>query len=58
MLADAAGESASGAGIRLLGRHVTVTVTPAGPVQVDGDIFPAGSLEARVRPGALLVLRP
>jgi diacylglycerol kinase family enzyme len=58
MLADAAGESVSGSGIRLLGTHVRVTVSPAGPTQVDGDVFPPSSLDARIDPGGLVVLRP
>jgi diacylglycerol kinase family enzyme len=58
MLADAAGESVSGSGIRLLGSHVRVTVSPAGPTQVDGDVFPPSTLDARIDAGGLLVLRP
>ncbi len=56
MTAAAAGFSPSGAAVRLAGTHVRVEVTPAGPTEVDGDPFPAASLEARVRPGALAVL--
>jgi undecaprenyl-diphosphatase len=58
MLAEAAGRSPSGAGIRLVGTHVRVTVTPAGPTQVDGDPYGPASLEATLRPGGLRVIRP
>lgn len=58
MLADAEGESASGSGIRLLGRHVRVTVSPPGPTQVDGDVFAPSTLDAVIHAGALRVLRP
>jgi diacylglycerol kinase family enzyme len=58
MLADAAGESVSGSGIRLLGTHVRVSVSPPGPTQVDGDVFPPSTLDARIDPGGLVVLRP
>ncbi len=58
MLADAAGESHSGAGIRLLGTHVRVTVSPPGPTQVDGDVVAPSSLDARLYPGGLLLLHP
>jgi diacylglycerol kinase (ATP) len=57
MAADAAGTSASGAAIRLRGTHVRVEMDPPGPTEVDGDAFPAGSLDARVLPGALRVIR-
>lgn len=58
MLADTAGKSASGAGIRLLGTHVRVTVSPPGPTQVDGDVFAPSSLDAHLHPGGLLLVRP
>ncbi len=56
MTTAAAGVSPSGAAVRLSGTRVRVEVTPAGPTEVDGDPFPAGSLDARVRPGALSVI--
>ena len=56
MTADATGVSASGAGLRLSGTAVRVEVTPAGPTQVDGDVFGPGALEARLRPGGLMVI--
>jgi diacylglycerol kinase family enzyme len=58
MLADAEGESVSGSGIRLMGRHVRVTVSPPGPTQVDGDVFAPSTLDARIHAGGLRVLRP
>ncbi len=57
MAADAAGTSTSGAAIRLRGTHVRVEMSPPGPTEVDGDAFPAGSLDARVLPGGLRVIR-
>ena len=57
MTAEAAGMSPSGAAMRLTGKHVRVEVTPAGPTEVDGDPFPVASLAARIRPGALSVIR-
>ena len=57
MTADATGVSASGAGVRLLGTEVRVEVTPAGPTQIDGDVFGRGVLEARLLPGRLEVIR-
>ncbi len=49
----------AGAGtLRLRGRHVRLEAIPHEPVQVDGDALGAGSLEARIRPGALRVLAP
>jgi diacylglycerol kinase (ATP) len=56
MTAAAAGVSPSGAAVRLSGTQVQVDVTPAGPTEVDGDPFPAASLDARVRPGALPII--
>jgi len=57
MAADAAGTSASGAAIRLRGTHVRVEMDPPSPTEVDGDAFPAASLDARILPGALRVIR-
>jgi hypothetical protein len=57
MTASAAGTSPSGAAVRLVGTRVRVEVVPAGPTEVDGDAFPAASLDARIRPGALSVIR-
>jgi diacylglycerol kinase family enzyme len=56
MMAEAAGVSPSGSALRLVGRRVRVEVQPAQPNEVDGDPFGAGSLDARIRPGALSVL--
>ena len=58
MTSQATGTSSSGSAIRLAGSHVSVEVTPSQPVQVDGDPFPAASLDARIRPGALSVIIP
>lgn len=58
MLAETAGASASGAGLRLTGTDVRVKTEPAGPVQVDGDVIGTASIEARVRAGGLVVLCP
>lgn len=57
LLASEAGETASGAGIRLVGRAVRVEVDPPAPVEVDGDPFPPATLDAHIRPGALSVIR-
>jgi len=57
MTADATGVSASGAGMRLMGAEIRVEVIPAGPTQIDGDVFGPGSLEARLLPGRLDVIR-
>jgi len=57
MTADATGVSPSGAGMRLLGTEIRVEVTPAGPTQVDGDVFGHFALEARLLPGRLDVIR-
>jgi diacylglycerol kinase (ATP) len=56
MTAAAAGRSPTGAAMRLAGTHVRVEVVPAGPTEVDGDPFPAASLDARIHPGALSVI--
>jgi len=56
MTAEAAGISPSGAA-RMTGTSVHVDVLPPGPTQVDGDPFPAASIEARIHPGGLLVVR-
>jgi diacylglycerol kinase (ATP) len=58
MVSEAAGISPSGAAMRLTGTHVRVEVTPAGPTQVDGDIFGSAALDARLHPGGLSVIRP
>lgn len=58
MTAAAAGFSPSGAAVRLSGTHVRVEVTPAGPTQVDGDVFAPSSIEAMLHAGGLQVIRP
>lgn len=58
MTAASIGRSSSGSAIRLTGSHVQVEVTPAQPTQIDGDLYPTGSLEAWIQPGALSVLVP
>jgi diacylglycerol kinase (ATP) len=58
MTTQATGTSSSGSAIRLAGSRVTVEVTPSQPVEVDGDPFPAASIDARIRPGALSVIVP
>lgn len=58
MTAEAAGATASGAGLRLAGRTVRVEVDPPGPIEVDGDPLPPGVIEARVAAGSLAVIRP
>jgi diacylglycerol kinase (ATP) len=58
MFAEATGQSASGAGIRLAGTRVRVEVTPPGPTQIDGDAYGPAALEATLRPGGLQVIRP
>ena len=58
MLAEAAGVSPTGAAMRLTGTEVRVEVTPAGPTQVDGDVFGTAALNARLHPGGLSVIRP
>jgi diacylglycerol kinase family enzyme len=58
MLAETTGASSSGAGLRLTGTRVRVSTEPAGLVQVDGDVFQEAALDARIRPGGLLVLQP
>lgn len=57
MMAEAAGSSRSGAGLRLMGTRVRVQVAPAAPAEVDGDVFGPAGLEASIRAGALAVLR-
>jgi diacylglycerol kinase family enzyme len=44
--------------LRARGRHVRLESTPPEPLQVDGDAYPPGSVEAAIRPGALTVLAP
>jgi diacylglycerol kinase family enzyme len=56
MTAAAAGTSPSGAAMRLAGTRVRVEVVPASPTEVDGDPFPAASLDARIHPGALSII--
>ncbi|MFI5225490.1 MAG: diacylglycerol/lipid kinase family protein, partial [Candidatus Limnocylindrales bacterium] len=58
MTTQATGTSSSGSAIRLAGSHVSVEVMPSQPVQVDGDPFPASSIDARIRPGVLSVIVP
>ena len=58
MTAESHGTSPSGHAVRLVGREVRVEVHPAAPTQVDGDAYPAAWLDARIRPGALRVIRP
>ncbi|MFN8629952.1 MAG: diacylglycerol kinase family protein [Chloroflexota bacterium] len=57
LLAAEPGESASGNGVRLIGRSVRVEVQPPAPVEVDGDPFEPAVLDARILPGALSVIR-
>jgi diacylglycerol kinase (ATP) len=56
MTAEAAGISPSGAA-RMTGTRVRVEVLPPGPTQIDGDPFAVASLDARIRPGGLAILR-
>jgi diacylglycerol kinase (ATP) len=58
MVSEAGGISPSGAAMRLTGTEVRVEVTPPGPTQVDGDVFGAAVLAARLHPGGLSVIRP
>jgi diacylglycerol kinase family enzyme len=44
--------------LRARGRHVRLESTPPEPLQVDGDAYPPGAVEAEIRPGALMVLAP
>ena len=44
--------------LRLRGRRIRIESMPPEPMQVDGDAAGRGSLEAVVRPGALMVLVP
>jgi diacylglycerol kinase family enzyme len=55
---DRTGLSRSGHALRLSAHQVRVEVSPPAPTQVDGDPYPAASLEARIRPGALRIIRP
>jgi len=57
MTSEDAPMSPSGSAMRLVGNRVRVEVTPAQPTEIDGDPFPVASLDARIRPGALSVLR-
>jgi diacylglycerol kinase (ATP) len=57
MTADATGVSTSGSGIRLSGTRVRVEVSPVEPTQVDGDPFPAASLDAVIQAGGLRIIR-
>ena len=58
LLATGHGPTRTGSGLRLRGRSIKIEVEPAQLVQVDGDPFAAGGLEASVRPGSLQVLVP
>jgi diacylglycerol kinase family enzyme len=44
--------------LRARGTHVKLESTPPEPLQVDGDAYPPGTVEARIQPGALAVLVP
>ncbi len=57
LFATSRGASATGAGVRFSGHTVRVDVEPPGPVEVDGDAFSAATLDARIVPGALAVIR-
>ena len=52
------GWSASGASLRVRGRHVSVTSEPPEVIEVDGDVLGRGSFVADVLPGALRVVVP
>ncbi len=56
MAADAMGLSPSGAGMRLSGTEVRVEVSPAGPTQVDGDVFAPAAIEACLHPAGLSII--
>jgi diacylglycerol kinase family enzyme len=56
MLAESQGRSPTGSAMRLAGTDVRVEVVPAGPTQVDGDVFAPATLHARLHPGGLEVL--
>jgi diacylglycerol kinase family enzyme len=58
MVSEAGGTSPSGAAMRLKGTEVRVEVMPAGPTQVDGDVFGTAALDAHLLPGGLSVIRP
>jgi diacylglycerol kinase family enzyme len=55
---DRTGLSRSGHALRLSAHQVRVEVSPPAPTQVDGDPYPPAWLEARIRPGALRIIRP
>lgn len=57
MLAESQGRSPTGSAMRLAGTDVRVEVAPAGPTQVDGDVFEPAALHARLHPGGIEVLR-
>ena len=44
--------------MRLRGRHITIEPSEPMPLEIDGDHVGAGSLSARILPGALRVLMP
>ncbi len=52
------GWSATGASLRLRGRHVSVSSEPSDVIEVDGDVLGRGSFIADVLPGALHVVHP
>jgi diacylglycerol kinase family enzyme len=52
------GWSATGASLRVRGRHVTVSSAPPEVIEVDGDVLGRGSFAAEVLPGALRVVVP
>jgi diacylglycerol kinase (ATP) len=52
------GWSATGASLRLRGRHVSVTSEPPEVIEVDGDVLGRGSFSADILPGALRVIVP
>lgn len=52
------GWSATGASLRLRGRHVAVSSEPPDVIEVDGDVLGRGAFVADVLPGALRVVHP
>jgi diacylglycerol kinase (ATP) len=52
------GWSATGASLRVRGRHISVSSEPPEVIEVDGDVLGRGSFEADVIPGALRVIVP